>query len=533
MSAYYRDLQEYIDALDEQGLLRRITRPINKDTELNALVRIQYRGLPPEDRTAFLFENVTDSTGRGFEMPVMVAGMAGSRAIYSMGMKCPIEDLAQKWSDAQRRPISPTRATRAPVQEVVLSGDELVSSEGVLAFPTPISTPGFDNAPYMSAAHWVTRDPDTGNLGMGNYRGQIKTATRVGCYAGKTQDLFVNWRKWRALGRPMEAAIVLGVTPNLSYVATSKLPHDVEEYAVAGAMAGEAVSLVNCRTVDIEVPANAEIVVEGVISTTEMEEEGPFGEFTGYMGARDVSLFMEVTCITHRKSPIYQAFHSQFPPSESTILRGVGKERVIFDKLVKEEGLTGIIDVVLPEEAGSYGIGILQVDTKQDCDVRRALEVIGRDIRLYSKMIVAVDADIDPRDPASVNWAISFAMQAHRDAWVVPVQPLGLDYSAQPPERRGDLTAASPDGSSLLIDATRKWPYPPVSLPRRQFMERALEIWLEEGFPAPQLRQPWFGYELGHWSDIDREEAELATQSRYVETGVAQAKKRTVLPEND
>jgi UbiD family decarboxylase len=533
MTDYYKNVQEYVDALERNGLLRRITRPINKDTELNALVRLQYRGLPAEQRTAFLFENVIDSTGRRYEAPVMVACFAGTRAIYALGMNCPIDKIDETWSNAQKAPIAPVYVDEAPVQEVVLEGEELLASGGVLAFPTPISTPGFDNAPYMSAAHWVTRDPDTGGLGMGNYRGQIKTATRVGCFAGKTQDLVVNWKKWRALGRPMEAAIVLGVTPNLSYAAVTKLPHDVEEYAVAGAMAGTPVPLVRCKSVDIDVPADAEIVIEGVISTTELEEEGPFGEFTGYMGARDTSLFMEVTCITRRNAPIYQAFHSQFPPSESTILRGVGKEGVIFDKLVNQEGLTGVLDVVLQEEAGSYGMCVLVVDTKQDCDVRRALEIVGRDARLHSKVAVAVDPDIDPRDPASVNWAMSFAMQPHRDAWVVPVQPLDLDYSARPPQSRGDLTSAAPEGSSLLIDATRKWAYPPVSLPKRQFMERALEIWQEEGFPEVKLRQPWYGYELGHWSETDREQAKLATESRYAETGAAQEQKRRLLGEGE
>jgi 4-hydroxy-3-polyprenylbenzoate decarboxylase len=374
----------------------------------------------------------------------------------------------------------------------------------------------------MSAAHFVTRDPETGILGMGNYRAQVKTPTRLGCFSGSTQDIAVNWHKWKALGKPMEAAIVIGVTPNLSYVATTKLPHDIPEYDVAGGIAGAPVELVRCRTVDLLVPAHSEIVIEGVIPTDRLEMEGPFGEFTGYMAQRDWSLFLDVGCITRRRTPIFQAFLSQFPPSESSKLRGVGKEEVLFKRLTVDHAIPGILEVALHEPAGSYGICVLKIDKSKGGDVRKALEIIGRDARLHSKMVVAVDADVDARDADSVNWAISFGMQAYRDAWVVPVRPLDLDYSVAPPDERRDLTAEAKQGSALLIDATRKWPYPPTSLPARPYMERALEIWQSEGLPPLNLKVPWYGCELGHWTDEDREEARLATEGEYLKTGAKQ-----------
>ncbi len=526
MGGYYLDLRQYLAALEDQGLLRRVRRSINKDTELHPLVRLQFRGLPEEQRTAFLFENVTDSAGRGFDMPVVVACMAGSRAIYGLGMQCDPKDIGAKWDEAQRNRIAPVRVDSGPVQELVLTGDELRAAGGLMTLPIPISTPGFDNAPYMTAAHFVTRDPETKLQNMGNYRAQLKSPTRLGIYAGTTQDIAVDWHKWRKLGQPMEVAIAIGVTPNLSYVAATKLPHDVGEYEVAGGIAGEPVQLVRCKTVDLEVPAQAEIVVEGIVRTDVLEMEGPFGEFTGYMAQRDWNLFVEVQCITRRRQPVYQAFLSQFPPSESSKLRGVGKEAVLYKRLAVDHAIPGVLDVILQETAGSYGICVVRMDRSQGGDVRKALELIGCDPRLHSKMVIAVDPDIDPRDPDSVNWAISFCMQPHRDAWVVPVRPLDLDYSAAPPNARRDVTAEANEGSSLLIDATRKWAYPPTSLPAKKYMERAIDLWREEGLPELHLKSPWFGYELGHWSEEDRVQAERATRGDYLLTGEEQSQQR-------
>ncbi|MBI2319547.1 MAG: UbiD family decarboxylase, partial [Betaproteobacteria bacterium] len=161
--SYYKDLRQYVEALEQNGKLFRIRREINKDTELHPLVRWQYRGgMPDKDRRAFLFEKTVDIKGRKYASPVLIAAHAASREVYAMAMMCKPEDIARKWDEAQRHPIKPRTVASGPVQEEVHAGEDLLEHGGVEEFPIPISTPGFDNAPYFSAGNWISKDPDTG-----------------------------------------------------------------------------------------------------------------------------------------------------------------------------------------------------------------------------------------------------------------------------------------------------------------------------------------------------------------------------------
>ncbi|MGH7828602.1 MAG: UbiD family decarboxylase domain-containing protein, partial [Candidatus Binatia bacterium] len=267
---YYRDVREHLEALDKGGKLIRIKRQINKDTELMPLVRWQFRGLEEPDRKAFLFESVVDVKGRRYDMPVSVGTLAASTEIYAIGLMCEPEKIHERWTQAQTKPIPPVRVKSGPVHEVIRRGDDLLKGHGLDMIPVPISTPGFDNAPYLTSANWVSKDPDSGIYNIGNYRGQVKSPNRTGGYfAG--QHMGQHWRKCMAKGLPMQAAIVIGVIPCVAYAATAKLPYDFDEYRLAGGLAGEPVELVKCVTVDIEVPATAELVIEGRISTEWIE----------------------------------------------------------------------------------------------------------------------------------------------------------------------------------------------------------------------------------------------------------------------
>ena len=168
--AYYKDLRGLIKALEANNKLVRIKREINKDTELMPLVRWQFRGLPEVDRKAFLFENVVDVSGRRYNLPVLVASHAASREVYAIGMMCKPEEIAEKWVEARRHPIKPRIIDNGPVHEEIHLGDNLLEHDGLEEFPVPISTPGFDNAPYLTAANWITKDPETGIRNIGNYR---------------------------------------------------------------------------------------------------------------------------------------------------------------------------------------------------------------------------------------------------------------------------------------------------------------------------------------------------------------------------
>ena len=180
---YYRDFREYLARLEEQGYLYRIKRPINKDTELHPIVRWQFRGgIPETKRKAFLFENVTDSQGASFSIPVVVGALGASRFTYALGMQCRPEEIFDKWERSLASPIEPVMVSRAPVHEVVYTEDDLKQGRfGVHRLPVPISTPGFDNAPYLTCSHWITKDPETGIRNVGNYRAQIKEIGRASC----------------------------------------------------------------------------------------------------------------------------------------------------------------------------------------------------------------------------------------------------------------------------------------------------------------------------------------------------------------
>ena len=353
MARSYRNLSEYVAALEAADKLVRVTAPINKDTELHPLVRLQFRGLPEAKRKAFLFENVVDANGKHYDIPVLLAAMAGSADIYALGMGCAVEEIPECWSEAMKHPVAPVTVAGGPCQEVVIEGERL-RNEGLGLLPVPISTPGFDNAPYTSASHWVSKDPETGLHNLGNYRGMVKAPDRIGTLPAM---LGVGMRNhidlWRAAGQErMPAAIVIGAPPHVSYTAVTRIPNDMCEYDVAGAIAGKPLELVRCRTQDLMVPAEAEIVIEGTVPTSEVEMEGPFGEFPGYMAQRDYSFFMDVTCITMRKKPIYLAILSQLPPSESSMMRHLGRSAAA-KKFLIDAGFDTVSDLDYLECGGA------------------------------------------------------------------------------------------------------------------------------------------------------------------------------------
>ncbi|HEX2932885.1 MAG TPA: UbiD family decarboxylase, partial [Candidatus Binatia bacterium] len=166
----YGDFREHLNALEERGKLVRIKRAINKDTELMPLVRWQFRGLEERDRKAFLFENVVDGKGKRYAMPVTVGTLAATTEIYAIGLRCEPDEIHERWAQAQLKPLEPTLVTGAPVHEVVWQGQDLLNGHGLDMIPVPISTPGFDNAPYLTSANWITKDIETGIYNIGNYR---------------------------------------------------------------------------------------------------------------------------------------------------------------------------------------------------------------------------------------------------------------------------------------------------------------------------------------------------------------------------
>lgn len=518
-SKKYPDLHDHLERLEKEGLLIRITRPINKDTELHPLVRWQFRGgIPEEERKAFLFENVIDSKGKKYDIPVVVGALAANKKIYSLGIGCEdLTKLAEKWEQAKDNPLEPVEISseEAPVHQIVYTGDELDEpGKGIDGIPLPISTPGWDNAPYVSASHYISKDPDTGIHNVGNYRAMFKGKKRVGMNPSieMGQGIYLHWEKYKKLGKPMPAALVIGGVPAVSYASVQKLPYDVDELAVAGGLVGSPLRVVKCKTVDIFVPADAEIVIEGYVSTEFLEPEAPFGESHGHVNPKEYNPFMDVTAITMRKDAILTSIMSQLTPSESGLMKKVAYEPIYKDHLRNTLGIKSVTHVALHEPLTSVQkVTVIQMKKPNEADVWRALIGAVAFKPAMSKIVIAVDDDIDPDNPDAVFWAIGYRSRPHADMQIIK----GTDWGHAP---RHDARGSASD-SALLINATLKGPLPPVSLPKKEYMENAKKIWEELGLPKLKPETPWFGYSLGDWNQELDEEAELAVKGDYFITG--------------
>jgi 4-hydroxy-3-polyprenylbenzoate decarboxylase len=322
------------------------------------------------------------------------------------------------------------------------------------------------------------------------------------------------WEKCNAAGRDLEVAVVVGAIPAVYFAAAQIAPYGTDEIAIAGALVGEPLESVRCRTVDLTVPAHAELVIEGRVRTDVLEQEGSFGEAHGYSDPRTLSLSFEATCITHRARPTFLSIISQLTPSESSKLKQAGYEARAVRFLREQCGFSGVRSVVLVEELLNRQMGVVVIDKRDRYEPLTALNSMLA-LRAAPKILVAVDPDVDPRDITSVMWAIINRSQPHRDLRVVHPRPLPF----------GPLRVAGHDGlydrddSAILIDATTKAPLPPIALPSREIMENARAIWEDLGLPDLTPNAPWFGYSLGLWSDENADEANLAIQGRYYETG--------------
>jgi len=294
------------------------------------------------------------------------------------------------------------------------------------------------------------------------------------------------------------------------------VPYGVDEYGVAGALNGAPIPVVPAETVDCLVPAAAEIVIEGRIRTDVLEPEAPFGEASGYLGPRKMEKIFEVGAVSHRERPIYQGIISEFPPSESTVMRKAAFDAIYLNHLRESCNIPSVTRVACHEMASCNMLFVIQLDRPELGQPWQALHsAAGFDASL-GKIFIAVDSDVDPESMDSVLWALSYAMQPRRDVEIIGGKLPRLDPSVAPDE------GAYPDGkgaSALLINACREHPYPPVSLPRREFMEAARARWDSLSLPALDLKTPWYGYPLTAWTEENVAEAEMAVTGRYFETG--------------
>ena len=523
----YPDLRAHLKTLEEQGLLIRVKRPINKDTEMHPLVRWQFRGgIPEDDRKGFVFENVVDSKGKKYDIPVAVGVLASNRAIYSVGIGCPVDQIKDKWNHAELNPIEPVVVKKAPCQEIVVKGEELlVPGKGIDCLPIPISTPGFDNAPYSSCSMFITRDPDTGKQNIGNYRAQVKSRTRMGMNpeVELNQGIYDHWVKYKARGEKMPCVLVLGGPPCITFTSVHKLPKHLEELSVAGGLVGAPIRVIKAKTVDIMVPADAEIVVEGYIDTEFLEPEGSFGESHGYMNLKEYNAFFDVTAITRRKDAMLVSIISQVTPSESSLIKRVAYEPAFLNHLQRHLNISGVTRVFMHEPLTNLR-KLVVIQLKSDtleAEVWRALYGASSFSSSVGKITIAVNEDIHPENLDMVMWAMSYRMRPHKDLRILDYKDMGHG-----PRTGADDNHYEATDSSMLVNAMLKRPFPPISLPAREFMEKAKGIWEELGLPALKPEMPWFGYSLGQWPEEFQAEADRAVRGDYWTTGEVNKQQR-------
>lgn len=514
----YNDLQQHIEELRAKGLLQEIDQPIDKDSEMHPLVRWQFvGGMHESERKAFLFTNIVNAKGRKYDIPVLVGGLAANREIYSVGMGCAVEDIQAKWDKAINHPIPPVLVSNPVCQDVILEGAALQGEgNGLDMLSIPISTPGFDSAPTLTATNVVTKDVNTGVQNMGTYRCQLKApdrlvvrmATRVGGAGG-----YLHYLAWKKAGhKTMPCAVVLGCPPYVAFMGPQKLPIGVDEFDVAGGLAGAPIEISKAYSVDLHVPAQSEIVIEGLIDLEWLEPEAPFGESHGHVALEEFNLPMTITAITHRRKPVIPSYISQVAPSESSVIKKVAYEPLFLNYLKTTLSIKGVKKVSLHEPlTGLLRVTIITVEKGMaKTEIWRALYGAAFFKGDCGKICIAVNDDIDPENADALFWAMAYRMNPVHD-----IQTLDHRGQGHGPKREND----GEEDSTLLMDATMKSAMPPLALPTQEYMVHAKKLWESLDLPKLKPQAPWFGYSLGDWSSVWDAAAKRAVDGNYLENG--------------
>ena len=291
----------------------------------------------------------------------------------------------------------------------------------------------------------------------------------------------------------MPIAIVIGCAPVVMFTGPQKLAVDLDELGVAGALAGAPIEMAKAVTVDLDVPASAEIVIEGLIDPEKLEPEAPFGESNGYVALEAYNMPMRVTAITHKRKPVFASIISQVTPSESSVIKKVAYEPLFLSHLRERLGIKGVRRVVMHERLTNLRpvIFVQLADGTPRSEVWRALHGAATLQSNCGKIVIAVSEDIDPASMDAVLWSLAYRTNPIEDVHLVPHR--GGVQGAQYGPKTSD--------SGMLVDATRKYPMAPLALPTREYMEHARALWEELDLYPLNVQSPWHGYGLGDWTD--------------------------------
>jgi 4-hydroxy-3-polyprenylbenzoate decarboxylase len=460
----FRDLSAFLAHLDAAGQLRRIAEPVSVVHEITEI----HRRVMADEGPALLFERPVQSNGAVSTVPLLT-NLFGTveRVAWGLGIRPdnlpalgrtlaelrepkPPRGLAEAWQalPLARAALSmrPRQSGRAPVQELVFRGDAI----DLTALPVQLCWPG-EPAPLITWPLVLTAPPepsaeDEGNLGV--YRMQVLGRDRAILRWLTHRGGARHHAQWRRLGREMPVAVAIGADPATILSAVLPLPETVPELRFSGLLRGERPVLVPCVSVPLSVPAEAEIVIEGLVSPDETAPEGPYGDHTGYYNAVEPFPVMKVTAVTMRRAPLYlSTFTGRAPDEPSRIGEALN---VLFLPLLQRQ-FPEVVDVWLPPEACSYRIAVIAIAKRYPGQARRLMLGLWSLLPQfsYTKLVVIVDADIDPRDWAQVMWAVATRSDSSRD--LVSIADTPIDY----------LDFASPKpglGGKLGIDATNKLP---------------------------------------------------------------------------
>ena len=493
----YRDLRDFIAALEASGDLVRVRAEVDPRLEMTAVCDRTLRGGGP----ALLFERPA-----GHQVPVL-ANLFGTRSRVARAMGAssvaalreigellaflrqpdPPRDLREAWKSLpifrQVLAMSPRETRSPPCREVVLEG----AAVDLGGWPVQTCWPD-DAGPLITWALVITRGPRGGRQNLGIYRQQVIGRNRVIMRWLAHRGGALDYRAWREArpGEPFPVAVALGADPATTLAAVTPIPDSLSEYAFAGLLRGGRTEVARAVGSDLQVPASAEVVLEGAIHPGDEAPEGPFGDHTGYYNEVETFPVFTIDRITHRRDPIYHSTYTGRPPDEPAVLGAAMNE--LFIPLLRRQ-FPEIRDFYLPPEGCSYRIGIVSMEKEYPGHAKRVMFGLWSVLRqfMYTKIVIVVDDDIDARNWKDVAWALSTRVDPARD--IILVENTPIDY----------LDFASPVaglGSKMGIDATGKWRGEterewgrPIVM-GREVLERVDAMWESLGIPLPGGEPP-------------------------------------------
>jgi 2,5-furandicarboxylate decarboxylase 1 len=410
----YDGFRGFLTVLEEDDDLRRVTRPVDTRFEIAAGIRRMSDVKGP----ALLFEDV-----RGHSLPV-VGGLFATRkrALKALGAVSHDEGNA-KFLHGLNNPLEPVEVSSGRCQEVVWTGADV----NLDRLPLPVYSER-DGGAYVTVGLTISHDIEDRRRNASVYRWMQVDRTHMAVMSHVFQGLGTQMARAEELGRPLDVAIANGVHPILLYASQAKVPHGVDEIGIAGGILGRPVEMVKCATIDVMVPADSEIVIEGRILPGRRVEEGPFGEFSGYYGPAEENQLFEVTAITMRRDPIFLAGLTGLPTTDNHVLKVFAYESNLLENL--RRACPEVTAVCFPDWAGVQYAAVVGLKQRYKGQARHLImTALGDPSRL--KMVVVVDDDVDIYDTESVNWAIITRGQPAEDLIVIPRVAGGpLDPSA-------------------------------------------------------------------------------------------------------